>query len=318
MSAAARRLHVVCGVLRDARGHWLVAGRSAGGRVAWEFPGGKRQRDESPFEALRRELREELGVEVESATPLHRVPFGIGRRPALLDAWLVDRAWRGIARAREGQPLGWVTTAQLGELDWLPPDRSIANAVRLPRRIALTPNVDRIDAALDSVEHALGAGAGLLILRLPRLDPRGRGLVAAESLRRSREAGALVLAHADPALARAAGLDGVHLPAAWTRARRERPLPAGAIVTAACHDVTELIAAVRLGCDAVLVSPVGPTPTHPFARPIGWDRFAELARRSPLPAYALGGVGPGDLDRARAAGGFGIAGIRAFAGRPDR
>jgi 8-oxo-dGTP diphosphatase len=300
-------------VLRDDRGHWLVAGRPAGGRIAWEFPGGKRQPDESPFDALRRELREELGVEVESATPLHRVPFGIGRRPALLEAWLVDRAWRGTVRAREGQPLGWVTTAALGELDWLPPDRPIAQTVRLPRRIALTPDVDRIDAALDAAERALGAGAGLLILRLPRLDPRGRAIVAAESLRRCREAGALVLAHADPAFARAAGLDGVHLPAASVRALRERPLPAGAVVTAACHDVIELLAAVRLGCDAVLVSPVCPTPTHPSARPIGWDGFAELARRSPLPAYALGGVGPDDLDRARAAGGFGVAGIRAFA-----
>jgi 8-oxo-dGTP diphosphatase len=40
--------------------------------------------------------------------------------------------------------------------------------------------------------------------------------------------------------------------------------------------------------------------------------LAELVREARLPVYALGGVGPDDLDRARAAGAQGVAGIRAF------
>jgi 8-oxo-dGTP diphosphatase len=62
----------------------------------------------------------------------------------------------------------------------------------------------------------------------------------------------------------------------------------------------------------VLVSPVAPTPTHPGAPILGWEGFAKLAKLSPLPAYALGGVGPSDLGQVRACGGFGVAGIRGF------
>jgi len=54
------------------------------------------------------------------------------------------------------------------------------------------------------------------------------------------------------------------------------------------------------------------TASHPEASPLGWNRFAELVRDARLPVYALGGVGPADLDRARAAGAQGVAGIGAF------
>lgn len=311
MSGPADRLHVVCGALRDARGLWLVAGRHAEGRLRWELPGGKCEPRET-LDALRRELAEELGVEVLSAAPLHRVPFALGGRHAMLDAWLVDRAWRGVPYAREGQPLGWAADAMLPELDWLAPDRPLAVALDLPRRLAITPDVDDPHAALAAVDAALAGGAGLVLLRLPRLGPRSFAMVARAARERCRAVSARLLGHAEPAVAERLDLDGVHLPAWRVRELRARPLPPAKRVTAACHDVAELLAAVRIGCDAVLVSPVAPTPTHPGAAVLGWEGFARLAARSPLPAYALGGVAPSDLDRVRACGGFGVAGIRGF------
>jgi len=62
------RIETVVGII-ESRGRYLVQKRPASGLLAglWEFPGGKRERGESLGEALRRELREELGAEVESA-----------------------------------------------------------------------------------------------------------------------------------------------------------------------------------------------------------------------------------------------------------
>ena len=60
------------------------------------------------------------------------------------------------------------------------------------------------------------------------------------------------------------------------------------------------------------LSPVHATPTHPDARPLGWDRFQALVEGKPLVFYALGGVTPDDLDTALHHGAFGLAGIRAF------
>jgi 8-oxo-dGTP diphosphatase len=105
---------------------------------------------------------------------------------------------------------------------------------------------------------------------------------------------------------------GVHLRAAQLRELRARPLPHDAWVGASCHGAEELELAAGLGADFATLSPVNTTASHPAAKPMGWDRFARLVADARLPVYALGGVGPDDLGRARAAGAQGVAGIRAF------
>ena len=64
-------LTVVAVALVDADGRVLIAERPKGKRLAglWEFPGGKLEPDERPEEALIRELREELGIEVKARVP---------------------------------------------------------------------------------------------------------------------------------------------------------------------------------------------------------------------------------------------------------
>jgi 8-oxo-dGTP diphosphatase len=241
------------------------------------------------------------------------VPFALGHRGAILDAWLIDRRWSGALHAREGQPLRWLSNSSLPDLDWLVPDRPLASALRLSRYLAITPDVREPGKVLAAAETAVAKGAGLLMLRLPQMDRGQLQATATAVLSLCRPAGVQVLAHGDWTLVDWLGLDGVHLPSRQLCELRARPVPAAKLLTAACHDLRELIAAVRLGSDAVLVSPVAPTPSHPGVPTIGWPGFAALAARSPLPAYALGGVGPAQLDRVRESGGFGVAGIRAFA-----
>src|SRR6185312_8528944 len=123
-----------------------------------------------------------------------------------------------------------------------------------------------------------------------------------------------LLVNHDIELARELGV-GVHLRAAQLRELRERPLPRDAWVGVSCHDAAELDLAAGLGADFATLSPVRATASHPHAAPLGWERFAQLVEDARLPVYALGGVGPGDLDHARAAGAQGVAGIRAFLAR---
>lgn len=122
---------------------------------------------------------------------------------------------------------------------------------------------------------------------------------------------ALLVNH-DVELARELGV-GVHLRATQLRELSARPLPRDCWVGASCHTAEELELAARLGVDFATLSPVCPTASHPDAGPLGWDRFAKLVADARVPVYALGGVGPDDMDRARAAGAQGVAGIRAFA-----
>ncbi|MET7759359.1 (deoxy)nucleoside triphosphate pyrophosphohydrolase [Streptomyces sp. NPDC005389] len=127
---------VVAGALYD-RGRLLAARRSAPVELAgrWELPGGKLEPGESPEEALVRELREELGVEVE---PGERIP---GEWP--LKPGYVLRVW--TARLLSGEPrpledhdaLRWLTRSELDSVDWLDQDRpAVAEAAR---RLAEAP-----------------------------------------------------------------------------------------------------------------------------------------------------------------------------------
>ena len=115
-----------------------------------------------------------------------------------------------------------------------------------------------------------------------------------------------------PRLAAELALDGVHLPASYWREGGRPALPPGMLVGASCHDAGELARARDAGADYVLLGAVRATATHPDREPLGWERFAGLARSSALPVFAIGGLAPADLARAQAAGAFGVAGIRAF------
>src|SRR5687767_4730600 len=70
-------VRVVCAIIRDAEGRVLVARRPSNKPLGlkWEFPGGKVDRSEEPRAALAREIREELGVQVEVKEALDGVLF---------------------------------------------------------------------------------------------------------------------------------------------------------------------------------------------------------------------------------------------------
>jgi 8-oxo-dGTP diphosphatase len=105
--------------------------------------------------------------------------------------------------------------------------------------------------------------------------------------------------------ARQAGACGLHSSAAALAGLIERP-PARLWAVSA-HNARDVERASALGADFVIVSPVLPTAAHPGDQALGWDGLQALVAASPLPAYAQGGLGPGDIAAARAAGALGVA-----------
>ncbi len=130
-SSAADRIHVLVGLLRDARGRWLVNRRRAGTHEAgaWEFPGGKREPGESVRAALDRELAEELGIVVVDAEPFMRLAHDYADRRVLLDIWHVV-AYEGRPRPLEAQALRWVRAGELDGAGLLAADRPIIDGIR--------------------------------------------------------------------------------------------------------------------------------------------------------------------------------------------
>ncbi len=117
---------LVCAVaLIDADGRVLVAKRPEGKTLAglWEFPGGKVEQGERPEDALIRELKEELGINVEHSC-LAPLTFASHSYPDfhLLMPLFVCRRWKGIPQALEGQELKWVRAKDLRAMPMPPAD----------------------------------------------------------------------------------------------------------------------------------------------------------------------------------------------------
>ncbi|MBP6515208.1 MAG: NUDIX domain-containing protein [Steroidobacteraceae bacterium] len=201
-------IHVMAGALCDGQGRVLIAQRPAGKHLAggWEFPGGKLDADEDRLAGLRRELAEELGVELVSARPLIKVRHDYPDRSVLLDVWLVD-AFTGEPRGLDGQALVWVPVDELPSHDLLPADRPIVTALRLPPLAAAAASREEIERLARgpacailwrcrSAEDALEARA--LVREVQASGHRvfivGRGLEAVMAAEAADAAGTLVAA----------------------------------------------------------------------------------------------------------------------------
>ena len=86
-------MHVVVGVIVNSAKQILIAKRKANTHLAglWEFPGGKLEAGEIPLDALKRELQEELGIQVIQAEPIKQIPYDYTEKKVLLDFWQVNQ-----------------------------------------------------------------------------------------------------------------------------------------------------------------------------------------------------------------------------------
>lgn len=124
-------IDVVAGVIRGDDGLLLITQRLADDTLGgyWEFPGGKVEPGEELKAALRRELREEIGVETEIGGEIHRVFHTYPDRDVRL--YFFDaRILSGEPRKIEVADLRWVSTDDLMKYKFPEADRVLLNQLR--------------------------------------------------------------------------------------------------------------------------------------------------------------------------------------------
>ena len=137
-------IEVVGAVIRDG-GRVLLAQRPEGKAQAglWEFPGGKIEPGETPEEALARECREELALEIESPSVLRSVVHRYPEKTIRLILVACSVRPGSVPVPQEHQQVMWVSLAQLPAMDLCPADRELLPALgaapRPPRRSAPGP-----------------------------------------------------------------------------------------------------------------------------------------------------------------------------------
>ena len=303
-------VEVSAAVLTQPDGRVLLAQRPQGKAYAgyWEFPGGKVEPGESLEAALARELHEELGIVITRAcrwiTRVFEYPHAIVR----LNFFRVFD-WQGEPHPHEGQVFSWQQPDAVEVTPLLPANFPILKALSLPPLLGITHAESLgVDTFLARLDIALANGLRLIQLRDKTLPEDTRLALARETVRRAHRYGARVLVNGDPALARAAGADGVHLDSA--AAVRLTARPDCDWIGVSCHDAAELAHAAAIEADFALLSPVLPTLTHPGAVTLGWDSFSALAAASPIPVYGLGGLGRDNVALAQSHGAHGVALLR--------
>ena len=124
-------IHVAVGVIVNDRDEVLVAYRSEnkdqGG--LWEFPGGKKEQDETIESALEREFLEEIGIQLESYFPILKIKHDYKEYSVILDVWM-NTEYSKIPMGAEGQTLEWRQVQSLNFKDFPEANKKIIRLLK--------------------------------------------------------------------------------------------------------------------------------------------------------------------------------------------
>lgn len=306
-----RVIHVAVGVIVNAAGDILIAKRPdkvhQGG--LWEFPGGKVEVNETLFDALKRELYEELAINVLATEPLIKIRHDYGDKVVLLDVHKVIQ-FSGEPQGNEGQPIKWVAPEQLHKYEFPAANVPIVTAINLPQRLLITGDFENEDDFFNRIESALKKGIRLVQLRVKQQEVLLKFANAVAELCEKYSAHLLLNTSSEifSKIPQQANI-GLHLNSKNLLVCNLRSVAKTVLLSASCHNEIEIEHAQKIGVDFILLSPIFNTKSHPEQEGIGWEKFGELVEKAIIPVYALGGMKDKDLPVALEYGAQGIAGI---------
>lgn len=291
----------------------------------WEFPGGKIEKGESASSALKRELSEELGIEVVNASPLIRIDHDYPDRKVSLYVFWVDN-FLGEPKGIEGQAIKWVKPENCYKEDFLAANEPIVNAVSLPKQFYIT-NIQKF--GLDRTLEVIGASAqyyennssreNQFAVQLREKNASEEELKTYLAAIKQLSPNHLVFLNGEYDVALKLGFDGVHLSSMLAKNRANSKSgefgdnsTSGDFgrfwVGTSCHTQIELEQSEKFA-DFSFLSPVQKTTSHPEKLAMGWNEFSKLVTLAKQPVYALGGLSKSDVLIAQEHGGQGVAAI---------
>jgi 8-oxo-dGTP diphosphatase len=304
---------VAAGILIQADGQFLLGSRPQGKPYAgyWEFPGGKLEAGESALAALKRELLEELGVELTDATPWLCQRFDYPHALVELYFYRVT-GWTGEITAHEGQEFAWQRAGELNVSPILPANGPILRGLALTDRLLFSPagGIDESEF-LDRLAQYWQQGNTWLVLREPQMSDSEYANLYQKVRAIDRPHGGKIIAHGSIELAAQLNADGFHLSSSQLMAQTQRPTTFDWL-GASTHSAAELQQAQRLGIDYTVLGHVNASASHPQQAPLGWQQFTDLlAQGWSSPCFAIGGQSLATLPQAQQAGAQGVAMLEA-------
>ncbi len=121
-------VRVVAAVIRDKDKIFATARGYGEFKGWWEFPGGKIERGETPEEALKREIREELTAEIVVGDLIHTIEYDYDTFHLSMDCFWAE-VTGGELILKEAEAAGWLTKEELDSVKWLPADLGLVKMI---------------------------------------------------------------------------------------------------------------------------------------------------------------------------------------------
>ena len=120
-----RVIEVVAAIIHDEEGRIFATQRGYGPmKDGWEFPGGKMESGETPEEALKREIWEELETRIEVEQLFKTIDYDYPDFHLTMHCYIC-KVESGKLTLKEHEAARWLTKEQLSSIDWLPADQSL-------------------------------------------------------------------------------------------------------------------------------------------------------------------------------------------------
>ncbi len=121
----------VAAAIIEHEGKILAAQRGYGeNKDGWEFPGGKIEPDESPVDAIVREIKEELSADIVVKQLLTTVEYDYPKFHLSMDCFMAALKPGSDMKLLEHEDMTWLKASELDSLDWLPADIEVVKSIK--------------------------------------------------------------------------------------------------------------------------------------------------------------------------------------------
>lgn len=125
-----KTIRVVAAIIRDKDKIFATQRGYGEFKDGWEFPGGKIEEGETPQDALKREIMEELDTEIKVGELIDTIEYDYPTFHLTMDCFWVE-VITGHLVLKEAEAAKWLTKEQLDSVDWLPADVTLIDKIRI-------------------------------------------------------------------------------------------------------------------------------------------------------------------------------------------
>ena len=292
-------IHIAIGILLHQNKvlvGWREAKQHQGNKH--EFPGGKVEEAESPLAACRREIYEEVGIGLQDWHAFNVIRHKYD--DVIVNLHLFHAIVPTALLNEIQQPWTWYSRDELLSLNFPKANQAMIKRLYWAHQIKISDQLSALNQLqsdqlmywrVEGTQAQIIEISGLSVEQLSKLIVNIDLYQQLNSIQQQ-------------------AISAIHLKQSQVLSLMQGDLIIGKRYIAACHDLVSMTQAQKIGCDAILLSPVVATETHPETRALGWVQFKVLTSQVEIPVFALGGMQAGDLPEAQQQGAYGIAGIR--------